>query len=170
MTDAPPIPRRSLAGYPLMHRGKVRDTYDLGDYLLMVASDRISAFDWVLPTPIPDRGRVLSSLSAWWFRRLDRVVPNHLVSDGGDGWPEQLTPVASELEGRAMVVRKAERLPYECVVRGYIAGTGWAEYQEHGTLGGERLRPNLREADALPEARFTPARKHDEGHAGNICL
>ncbi len=152
------------------YRGKVRDTYDLGDRLLMIASDRISAFDWVLPTPIPDKGRVLTQLSGFWFRHLHHVVPNHFLSDGADGWPEQVAPVADSLRGRAMIVKKARRLDYECVVRGYLAGSGWSEYRKHGTLAGLPLPPGLRESEQLPDPVFTPARKNDEGHDENISV
>lgn len=154
----------------LVYRGKVRDTYELGEHLLMVATDRISAFDHVLPTLIPDKGRVLNSLSAYWFRRLGHIVPNHLVSDGGDGWPVEVRAFGEELSGRAMIVRRAERIPFECVARGYLSGSGWAEYREHGTLAGESLESGLRESEQLPEPRFTPAVKNDEGHDQNISL
>lgn len=154
----------------LVHRGKVRDTFELGEHLLMVATDRISAFDYVLPTMIPDKGRVLSSLSAYWFRRLGHIAPNHLVSDGRDGWPANLRALGEELAGRAMVVRRAERIPFECVARGYLSGSGWAEYRQDGTLAGEPLELGLRESDQLPEPRFTPAVKNDEGHDQNISL
>lgn len=157
-----------LQGLPLVHRGKVRETYGLGDRLLMVATDRISAYDRVLPTLIPQKGRVLTGLSVFWFRKLADVVPNHFLSDGTDGWPAALEPYGGCLDGRAMIVRRAERLPYECVVRGYLAGSGWAEYMEKGTLAGEKLPPGLREGDRLPEPRFTPARKNDSGHDENI--
>ncbi len=154
----------------LIHRGKVRDTYDLGDSLLMVATDRLSAFDWVLPTPIPDRGKVLTSLSVYWFHKLRDIVPNHLINDGSDGWPEELRPYSDQLDKRAMIVRRAKRIDYECVVRGYITGSGWAEYQEHGTLAGKPLPEGLRDGDRLPEPVFTPARKNEEGHDENISV
>ena len=157
-----------LAGLRRLHRGKVRDTYDLGDRLLMVASDRISVFDTVLPTPIPEKGRVLTGLSAWWFRYLADIVPNHFLDDGRAGWPAELRPYAAQLDGRAMLVRRAERLPYECAVRGYLAGTGWEEYRERGTLAGEPLERGLREGDPLNAPAFTPARKNDRGHDENI--
>ncbi len=154
----------------LVHRGKVRDTFELGEHLLMVATDRISAFDYVLPTMIPDKGRVLSSLSAYWFRRLGHIVPNHLVSDGRDGLPVSLRALGEEIAGRAMVVRRAERIPFECVARGYLAGSGWAEYRQYGMLAGEPLEPGLRESERLEEPRFTPAVKNDDGHDQNISL
>ncbi len=157
--------RRQL---PLVHQGKVRDTYDLGEHLLMVATDRISAFDYILPTPIPDKGKVLSSLSAYWFRKLSHVVTNHFVSDGSDGWPPDIAPLQEDLTGRAMIVRRAERIQYECVVRGFLAGSGWSEYAGSGTLADEPLPVGLRECDQLTEPRFTPAVKNDSGHDENI--
>jgi phosphoribosylaminoimidazole-succinocarboxamide synthase len=160
---------------PLLHAGKVRSVYDLGDRLLLLASDRVSAFDWVLPTPIPDKGRVLTRLSAYWFDRTRDIVPNHMVSDGpvtpgSGGWPSGLEGCAGAVNGRAMLVRKARRIDFECVVRGYLAGTGWLEYAREGTLAGERLPRGLREAERLPEPRFTPARKNDAGHDENISF
>ncbi len=149
---------------PLFSRGKVRDTYELDDErLLMVTTDRISAFDWVLPTGIPDRGRVLTQLSAFWFERTREVFENHLLSTVHDGLPP-------ELDGRVMVVRRARRLDFECVVRGYLAGSAWAEYREHGTMAGEPLPAGLRESERLPEPIFTPATKADVGHDENITF
>ena len=160
-----------LEGLPLLHRGKVRETYDLGGgKLLLVATDRVSVYDAVLPTLIPDKGRVLSGVSRYWFERLGAGVPNHYITDGRDGWPPELAPYAELLDGRAMIVRRAKRLPYEFVVRGYLAGTGWEEYRERGTLAGEPLPPGLREGDELPEPRLTPARKNESGHDENISL
>jgi len=149
---------------PLFSRGKVRDTYRLDDRrLLMVSTDRISAFDYVLPTAIPDRGRVLTQLSAFWFDRTREVVPNHLLATSYDG----LTP---DVEGRCMVVKRAERIDFECVVRGYLAGSAWAEYRESGTMAGEPLPAGLREGEKLPEPVFTPATKADVGHDENITF
>jgi len=156
---------------PLYHRGKVRDTYDLGDRLLIVTTDRISAFDVVLPTGIPDKGRVLTQLSAFWFERTVDVVPNHFLglvaSTRVEGVPMELPP---DLIGRAMVVRKAERLDVEAIVRGYtvLGSAGWAEYRERGTLCGLRLPKGLAEAEELPQPIFTPTSKEDEGHDENI--
>jgi len=156
---------------PLYHRGKVRDTYDLGDRLLIVTTDRISAFDVVLPTGIPDKGRVLTQLSAFWFERTVDVVPNHflglVVSTRVEGIPLELPP---DLIGRAMVVRKAQRLDIEAIVRGYtvLGSAGWAEYRERGTLCGLRLPKGLAEAEELPQPIFTPTSKADEGHDENI--
>ena len=156
----------------LMHRGKVRDTYDLGDgRLLMVATDRISAFDSILPNGIPDKGAVLTQLSAFWFERTREVVPNHFIrlADGspGDNLPFELP---EELRGRSMIVKKAERLDVECVVRGYLAGSAWAEYKDNGRIFGIRMPPDLRESEALPEPLFTPTTKAEIGHDENISF
>jgi phosphoribosylaminoimidazole-succinocarboxamide synthase len=149
---------------PLFSRGKVRDTYQLDDErLLMVTTDRISAFDWVLPTGIPDRGRVLTQLSAFWFERTGDVVENHLLSTAHEGLPD-------ELDGRCMVVKRASRLDFECVVRGYLAGSAWAEYRKTGTMAGEPLPAGLRESEKLPEPIFTPATKAEVGHDENITF
>jgi len=149
---------------PLFSRGKVRDSYQLdADRLLMVTTDRISAFDFVLPTGIPDRGTVLTQLSLFWFARTGDVVENHLLGDSYDGLP-------AELRGRAMVVRRAQRIDFECVVRGYLAGSAWAEYREQGTMAGEPLPAGLRESERLPEPLFTPATKADTGHDENVTF
>jgi phosphoribosylaminoimidazole-succinocarboxamide synthase len=149
---------------PLFTRGKVRDTYQLdAGRLLIVATDRISAFDFVLPTGIPDRGRVLTQLSQFWFARTADVVENHFRDDSYDGLP-------SELRGRAMVVRRAQRIDFECVVRGYLAGSAWAEYRKQGTMAGEPLPGGLRESERLPEPIFTPATKADTGHDENVTF
>lgn len=151
----------------LLGRGKVRDTYVLDDHeLLMVASDRISAFDVVLPTPIPDKGKVLTQLSLYWFAHTERLVRNHLSSD--QTIPLELITVEPDLVARSMRVRRAEPIPFECVVRGYLSGSGWKEYREHGTLAGERLPSGLRESDRLPAPMFTPATKAQTGHDENI--
>ncbi|HWD74223.1 MAG TPA: phosphoribosylaminoimidazolesuccinocarboxamide synthase [Solirubrobacteraceae bacterium] len=145
-----------LADLPLLASGKVREIYDLGDELLIVASDRISTYDVVHPTPIPDKGSVLTGLSAFWFERTKDILPNHVVSVT-DGVPE-------EARGRGMVVRKLTMLPVECVVRGYITGSGWKDYQAMGAVSGIELRAGLRESDRLPEPLFTPSTKADVGH------
>ncbi len=156
---------------PLFIRGKVRDVYDLSDRLLMVASDRISAFDYVLPTPIPDKGKILTQLSGFWFALLSDIVPNHLISASVDEFPTSLSAYRSRLEGRTMLVRKTEKIPFECVVRGYLAGSGWKEYQKTGEVCGIRLPPDLRESDRLPEPIFTPATKEEMGkHDENISF
>jgi phosphoribosylaminoimidazole-succinocarboxamide synthase len=149
---------------PLFSRGKVRDTYVLDpDRLLMVATDRISAFDWVLPTGIPDRGRVLTQLSAFWFERTRDVVENHLLDTRHQGLPR-------ELAGRCMVVRRARRIDFECVVRGYLAGSAWADYRASGGMAGEPLPGGLRESERLQRPIFTPATKADVGHDENISF
>jgi phosphoribosylaminoimidazole-succinocarboxamide synthase len=146
----------ALADLPLLNSGKVREIYDLGDELLMVASDRISTYDVVHPTPIPDKGAVLSGLSTFWFERMAGIVPNHLISVT-DGVPE-------EARGRGMVVRKLDMLPVECVVRGYITGSGWKDYQRTRTVSGLSLPSGLRESDQLPEPLYTPSTKAEVGH------
>ena len=159
--------RSEIEGLPLVHRGKVRETYQVdADRLLLVASDRLSAFDVVFDQPIPDKGRVLTGLSAWWFQRLAGLGPTHFISSD----PEEFPAVARapELEGRSMLVRRAERIDAECVVRGYLAGSGWAEYRRDGTVVGHRLPAGLQEADRLPEPIFTPSTKAEVGHDQNI--
>jgi phosphoribosylaminoimidazole-succinocarboxamide synthase len=155
----------------LFHRGKVRDTYDLGDRLLMVATDRISAFDVVLPNGIPDKGRVLTQLSAFWFELTSDVAPNHFLrlidSTEAADVPFATPP---ELVGRSMLIRKAKRLDVECVARGYLAGSGWAEYRDTGKVCGIPLPSGLRESDELPEPIFTPATKAETGHDINISF
>ncbi len=155
----------------LFHRGKVRDTYDLGDRLLMVATDRISAFDVVLPNGIPDKGRVLTQLSAFWFELIGDVVPNHFLrlidSTEAEDVPFAIPP---ELVGRSMLIRKAKRLDVECVARGYLAGSGWVEYCDTGKVCGIPLPEGLRESDELPEPIFTPATKAEAGHDINISF
>jgi len=157
----------NLEGIP-KRQGKVRDVYDLGDQLLLVATDRISAFDWVLPTPIPDKGRVLTSLSAFWFDRLG--VPNHLISSDVADLPIELSDeVREELRGRSMLVRKARVAPFECVVRGYLSGSGWKEYRASGTVCGIRLPEGLVESDRI-DPIFTPATKAETGHDENVSF
>src|SRR5688500_5327513 len=147
-------------------RGKVRDVYDLGDRLLLVSTDRISAFDWVLPSGIPDKGRVLTQLSSFWFSLLDE--PNHALSMDLAELAELNAAEREALQGRSMLVRKTSVVPIECVVRGYLAGSGWKEYRQHGTVCGLKLPPGLRESDRLPEPIFTPATKEETGHDINI--
>ncbi|MCG0239292.1 MAG: phosphoribosylaminoimidazolesuccinocarboxamide synthase [Firmicutes bacterium] len=156
-------------GLPLVHRGKVREVFDLGDRLLMVATDRLSAFDVVFPTGIPGKGRVLTQLSALWFRATRHLVPNHLITTDLEGLglrPEH----AALLAGRAMVVQKARRVDVEAVVRGYLAGSGWKEYQRTGAVCGVPLPPGLKMNARLPEPIFTPALKRDQGHDENITF
>ncbi len=159
-----PLPNRT-------YRGKVRDTYDLGDRMLIVATDRISAFDMVLPTVIPDKGAVLSQMSAWWFKRTADVVPNHFIrlADGtaADELPFELPP---ELVGRTTIARKAERVDVECIVRGYVSGSAWAEYQKYGTINGINMPKGIGESEQLPEPMFTPTTKAEEGHDEPMTL
>ncbi len=154
-----------LPGIPLLNRGKVRDVYDLGDALLFVATDRLSAFDVVLPTGIPRKGEVLTRISLFWFE-LMKHIPNHLLSADVTTRPE-LKPFAEHLQGRSMIVKKARVLPVECIVRGYLVGSGWKDYQKTGTVSGIRLRPGYRQAEKLDQPLFTPSTKaavgeHDE--------
>jgi len=149
-------------------RGKVRDIYDLGDKLLMVATDRLSAFDVVMPTAIPDKGRVLTQLSLFWFELLNSAVANHVLS--GTQFPPPFDAYHEQLAGRAMLVRKTQPLPIECVVRGYLSGSGWKEYQQEGRVCGVALPAGLCESDKLPEAIFTPATKVATGHDENISF
>jgi phosphoribosylaminoimidazole-succinocarboxamide synthase len=155
---------------PRFGTGKVRDTYDLGDRLLMVTTDRISAFDCVLPNGIPGKGEVLTRLSAFWFDLTKDLIPNHLLSTDPADLPESVQGLRDELAGRFMIVRKARRIDFECVVRGYLAGSGWAEYRETGRIAGIQLPPGLRQADQLPEPIFTPASKSETGHDVNVTL
>lgn len=149
-------------------KGKVRDIYDLGDHLLLVSTDRISAFDWVLPTPIPSKGQVLNQLSAFWFKLLGE--PNHLVTINLDEMPLPEYTDREMLVGRTCYVRKTKVIPIECVVRGYISGSAWKEYQQRGTVCGIQLPPGLKESDELPEPIFTPATKAETGHDENITF
>lgn len=153
---------------PLASRGKVRDVYDLGDRLLLVATDRLSAFDCVLPTGIPDRGRVLTGLSAFWFERLGGIVRTHYLTSDPEAFPPALRPHRGALAGRAMLVRRCARIDFECVVRGYLAGSAWAEYRERGGVSGVSLPTGLRLGSRLPEPIFTPATKAQSGHDENI--
>ena len=158
--------RTELPGLPLVRRGKVRDLYDLGEHFLVVASDRISAFDVVLPNGIPDKGKVLTKLSSFWFRLLD--VPHHLITDDLARMPKALQRFEKELRGRSMLVEKLKMFPVECVVRGYLVGSGWSDYRRTGGICGIKLPQGLRESDRLPEAIFTPSTKAEEGHDENI--
>lgn len=157
----------SIDGLPLLHRGKVRETYAVGeDRLLLVATDRISAFDVVFDQPIPDKGRLLTQISAFWFELLADLGPTHFISADAADLPDAVR--SPELEGRTTLARRAERIDAECVVRGYLAGSGWAEYQKTGRVVGHELPPGLREADRLPEPIFTPSTKAEVGHDENI--
>ena len=156
-----------LPGIRKVASGKVREIFDLGEHLLLVATDRISAFDCILPNPIPDKGAVLTSISAFWFRRFD-FVENHVVATEMQDFPAALQPYAAQLSRRAMVVKKAKPLPVECVVRGYLAGSGWKEYQASQTICGIPLPAGLQQAEKLPETIFTPSTKAESGHDMNI--
>ena len=162
------ISETNFSGLKLRARGKVRDIYDLGDRLLIVATDRLSAFDVVLPTPIPDKGRVLTQLSLFWFQKLADVVPHHIISASDFSGP--LAPYAEALHGRSMIVRRTEPVPIECVVRGYISGSGWKDYQKTGAICGIPLPAGLRESDRLPEPIYTPSTKATTGHDENISF
>ncbi len=153
------------------HQGKVRDIYDLGEHLLLVATDRISAFDVVMNEPIPDKGRILTTLSAFWFRHLSDLAPNHLISLEVGDFPTACGPYRELLAGRTMLVRKCRPLPVECIVRGYLSGSGWAEYRAAGSIGGMALEPGLVESAPLPEPIFTPSTKAELGtHDENISF
>ncbi len=157
----------NLGQLPLVHRGKVRETYEVDDrHLLLVASDRLSAFDVVFDQPIPDKGAVLTRLSAWWFDQITHLGPSHFVTADRDALPKPAR--APEFASRSMLVRRATRVDAECVVRGYLAGSGWAEYGRDGAVSGHRLPPGLREAERLPEPIFTPSTKAEVGHDENI--
>jgi phosphoribosylaminoimidazole-succinocarboxamide synthase len=167
--SSPPLLHTAFADLTLHRRGKVRDVYEVdADHLLIVATDRISAFDYVLGSAIPDKGRVLTQLSAFWFTFVADLVPHHLVTVDVDRYPAALQAHADELRGRSMLVRRTEPLPVECVARGYLSGSGWKDYVATGRLCGVALPPGLRESDRLPEPIFTPATKAESGHDENI--
>ena len=168
MPSAPPILETSLTGLTPYRRGKVRDLYELDDRLLIVATDRISAFDFVLGSAIPDKGKVLTQLSAFWFARTQDIVPNHLLSTQLADYPASLSRHADLLRGRSMLVRRTTPVPIECVARGYLAGSGWKEYRETGGVCGIRLPAGLQESDRLSMPIFTPATKAESGHDINI--
>ncbi len=172
MTSAATPSSVDIPGLKLLRRGKVRDVYDLGDRLLMVASDRLSAFDCILPTPIPDKGKILTKAALFWFDLTKDLVKNHLVTADYDeivaALPKGVSLDKQWFDGRMMLVRKARRIDVECVARAYLAGSGWKEYQATGVVGGHKPPAGLREAAKLPEPIFTPATKADEGHDENI--
>lgn len=159
-----------LPGIKKLKSGKVREVFDLGEHLLFVASDRISAFDCVMPNGIPRKGEVLTQISYFWFDQFENFQPNHLVSRAGDTLPASLQPFAGKLARRSMVVKKATPLAIECVVRGYLAGSGWKEYRQNQTVCGIKLPPGLKESSELPEPIFTPATKAETGHDENISF
>jgi len=164
-----PVSETNFENLNLVKRGKVRDIYDLGEHLLMVATDRISAFDVVMPDPIPDKGIILTQISLYWFEIMKSLVDHHVVSADVDEFPADCLPYAETLRGRSMLVKKTEPLPIECVVRGYISGSGWKSYQKSNSVCGIPLAPGLRESDRLPEPIFTPSTKEELGaHDINI--
>jgi len=164
-----PVRETNFPGLNLVKRGKVRDIYDLGDNLLMVATDRISAFDVIMPDPIPDKGVILTQISLYWFETMKPIIANHVVSADVSEYPAVCRPYAETLRGRSMLVKKTDPLPIECVVRGYISGSGWKSYQESGSVCGIPLAAGLKESDRLPEPIFTPSTKEELGaHDINI--
>jgi phosphoribosylaminoimidazole-succinocarboxamide synthase len=169
MTDEPLL-HIELPGVTKLKSGKVREIFDLGDRLLLVASDRISAFDVIMPNGIPRKGEVLTQISFFWFDRFAPLVPNHLLARANDPLPQDLQPFAARLAGRSMIVKKAMPLAIECVVRGYLAGSGWKEYQKSQTVCGIQLPPGLAESAELPQPIFTPATKAETGHDENIAF
>ncbi len=176
MTDQPSLSgtqaiiNTELPGIPVFRRGKVRDVYDLGEHLLLVATDRISAFDVIMPNGIPDKGRILTQMSLFWFTLTSDIVENHLVAHQVSDFPSQLHKHRELLEGRSMLVRKTAPYPIECVARGYLAGGGWSDYQKDGAICGIKLPQGMQLAERLPETIFTPATKADAGHDINIPL
>src|SRR5882672_161256 len=166
--NAAALLQTTLADLKLVRRGKVRDVYAVGDeQLLIVATDRISAFDCILPTPIERKGEVLTSLSKFWFEKLAGIVPNHFITNDQEQMPEAVRQ-APDLKGRSMLVKRGEVFPVECVVRGYLVGSGWKDYLKSGEVCGHRLPENLRESDELEEPIFSPSTKAEEGHDENI--
>ncbi len=161
----------SLPGLTLLKRGKVRDVYDLDDKLLIVATDRLSAFDVVMSEPVPDKGKILTRISLFWFEQIKDLIGNHLITSDVDAFPDTCRPYADKLAGRSMLVKKARPLTIECVVRGYLSGSGWKEYQKNQSVCGIKLPAGLRESDRLPEPIFTPSTKADAGeHDINISF
>jgi phosphoribosylaminoimidazole-succinocarboxamide synthase len=160
-----------IQGVPLLQQGKVRDIYDMGDALLMVATDRISAFDVVMPEPVPDKGKVLTRISVFWFERMRSIIDNHIIASDVAQYPAELQPYTEQLRDRSMLVRKTRPLPVECVVRGYLSGSGWKSYQKSGEVCGIAMPSGLRESDPLPEPVFTPSTKAEAGaHDENISF
>jgi phosphoribosylaminoimidazole-succinocarboxamide synthase len=168
--QTPVILETDLPGVERHARGKVRDVYRVDDRLLIVATDRISAFDYILPTGIPDKGRVLTQLSIFWFDFLRDVTPTHFLTADVDAYPKMFAPYRDQLEGRSMLVKRANMVEIECVARGYLSGSGWKEYRQQGTVCGIQLPSGLRESDRLPEPIFTPATKAQTGHDENISF
>lgn len=165
-----PVLEVNIPHLPLFHRGKVRDIYDLGDTLLFIATDRVSAFDVILPTGIPGKGKVLTSLSIFWFNQTRQIIPNHFISDNIQDFPPVCLQYKTIIEGRAMQVKKVKPIPVECIVRGYITGSAWQEYKKTQTVCGIKLPPGLEESEKLPEPVFTPSTKAEAGHDINITF
>ncbi|MBU1042807.1 MAG: phosphoribosylaminoimidazolesuccinocarboxamide synthase [Candidatus Omnitrophica bacterium] len=157
-----------LKNVKFFRRGKVREVYDLGDNLLIISTDRVSCFDVILPTAIPEKGRLLTEISKFWFEFTRDIVSNHLVSTDVNDYPQELAEYKDLLAGRSMLVKKAKPLPVECIVRGYISGSGWKDYQKTGSICGIKLPQGLRESDKLPEVIFTPSTKAEVGHDENV--
>ena len=164
------ILRTDMPDIKFIRSGKVRDIYDLGDSLLMIASDRISAFDVVLPNGIPGKGKLLTQISTYWFRQMEDIINNHLISTNIDDYPSQCHKYRDQLEGRSMLVKKAEQLPVECIVRGYLSGSGWKEYRKTGSVCGIKLLEGIKESSRLEAPIFTPSTKAEEGHDINISF
>ena len=169
--DSSVLKKSDFEGLELTKRGKVRDVYEVDDMLLIVASDRMSAFDVVMDDPIPDKGKILTSISLFWFKKLEAIVENHMVSSDPHEYPDKCRQYIEELRGRSMLVKKAKPLPVECIVRGYLSGSGWQEYLSKGSVCGISLPKNLRESDKLSEPIFTPSTKAEDGmHDENIAF
>lgn len=162
------IVKTEFPDIPLLNRGKVRDIYELGEFLLLVATDRISAFDVILPNGIPEKGRILTQISIYWFEQMRNIIQNHVVATEIRDFPEKLRKYADVLEGRSMLVKKTRQVPVECVVRGYLSGSGWKEYKDCGTVCGIKLPEGLVESSRLDEPIFTPSTKSEKGHDINI--
>lgn len=168
---ASPVMETNFPGLKLLSRGKVRDIYDLGNALLLVTSDRISAFDVIMNEPIPDKGKVLTKISSFWFKQMEDIIPNHIISTDVADFPAECQPYADVLEGRSMLVKKAQPLAAECIVRGYVSGSGWKDYKATGAICGITLPAGLRESDRLEEPIFTPSTKAELGtHDENISF
>ena len=164
------ILKTDMPDIKFIRRGKVRDIYDLGDSLLLVASDRISAFDVVLPNGVPGKGKLLTRISVYWFRQMEEIIKNHLIATDVDDYPSRCHKYRDQLEGRSMLVRKSAQLPVECIVRGYLSGSGWKEYRKAGSVCGIKLPEGLKESSRLESPIFTPSTKAEEGHDINITF
>ncbi|MCX7794084.1 MAG: phosphoribosylaminoimidazolesuccinocarboxamide synthase [Thermodesulfovibrionales bacterium] len=164
------VTRTEISEIRLLKRGKVRDIYEIDDALLIIATDRVSAFDVVLPDPIPDKGRVLTQISIYWFNQMKDIIENHIIATDVKDYPQELHKYRELLEGRSMLVKKAKPLTVECIVRGYLSGSGWKEYKEKGTVCGIKLPSGLLESSKLEEPIFTPSTKAEEGHDVNITF